>query len=1064
MLHRLLSPLLLTPLLAAQDSGVGLERAFPRLRFERPVLLTHAGDGSDRVFVVEQDGVVRVFANEEQVGESSVFLDIRERISRRGNEEGLLGLAFAPDYATSGRFYAHYSDAAQKQGVLARFQVSPEDPNRALAESEERLLELPQPWRNHNGGSVAFGPDGMLYVSFGDGGAANDPHGNGQNRSTLLGSILRLDVSGAGYAIPADNPFAGRDDAAPEIWAYGLRNVWRMSFDRATGALWAADIGQDLWEEVDIIEAGANYGWNTWEATHPFEGGNQLAAGSEHAPPVAEYGRGEGISITGGYVYRGQRHPELVGRYFYGDYVSGNLWALDAERAGEARPELVRRTGRSIASFGEDEQGELYLCSFDGGLWRLVPSEAPVDPVADWPRRLSETGLFADLEQNAPAEGAVRYEVNASFWSDGARKERFFLLPEGGAIEYRAEGAFEVPVGTRLVKSFRAPTMGRVPRLETRVIERTAEGWDAATYVWDEDEKDAELAPEGRQFELWNRSGVTSWHAPSSAECSSCHQDAQGYVLSFNARQLHQGDQLARWIEAGQLRAPEDLDLDSVLAFPSLDDEAAPLELRARTWLDVNCAMCHQPEGPGNANIDLRYGTALAATGLVDVEPAQGDFGLAGARLIAPGESQRSVLHQRIATRGEGAMPNLASNVVDADGAQLVAAWIDSMQSEWVTLFDGESLAGWTQRNGSATYRIEDGAIVGRTADGSPNSFLCTDRQYSDFELEFEVWVDNRLNSGVQIRSATRGGPQGRVNGPQVEIEASGANGAEAGYLYGEAAGGWMTPADARQPHKHFVDGEWNHYRVRAEGARIQVWVNGVQVSDLVDEAKLESHPSGFIGLQVHGIGRGQGPFEVKWRNLRLRELRSEEGGWRALYNGRNLEGWTTSGNWLVEDGGVLAIRPRAGEQGWQRYDDYLWTERTYGDFVLDLEYSYPRGGNSGVFFRVGDRASPVNNGIECQILDSSAKQGELGHHDHGGIIRTVGASQNMSAAPGEWNRMRVTAMGERLWVELNGTNIIDLWLEGSAMDDRPLEGYLGLQDHGVPHELRFRQIWLKEL
>ena len=195
-------------------------------------------------------------------------------------------------------------------------------------------------------------------------------------------------------------------------------------------------------------------------------------------------------------------------------------------------------------------------------------------------------------------------------------------------------------------------------------------------------------------------------------------------------------------------------------------------------------------------------------------------------------------------------------------------------KDKYTPIFDGKTLKGWTQRNGTATYRVENNAIVGKTKEGSPNSFLCTDKLYGNFDLKFEVKVDNGLNSGVQIRSQTKGGPKGRVNGPQVEIEMSGKNGAESGYIYGEAAGGWMTPADKRKPHKHFKDGEWNAYRVVAKDAHIQVWINGVQISDLVDKEKLKSHPKGFIGLQVHGIRRGSGPFEVSWRNLGIIELK----------------------------------------------------------------------------------------------------------------------------------------------------------------------------------------------
>ena len=199
-------------------------------------------------------------------------------------------------------------------------------------------------------------------------------------------------------------------------------------------------------------------------------------------------------------------------------------------------------------------------------------------------------------------------------------------------------------------------------------------------------------------------------------------------------------------------------------------------------------------------------------------------------------------------------------------------AFADDEGQNFVSIFDGKTLEGWTQRNGTATYEVKDGTIVGTTKAGSPNSFLCTDKLYGNFELVFEVKVHNSLNSGVQIRSQTKGGPQGRVNGPQVEIEASGDNGAESGYIYGEAAGGWMTPADKLKPHKHFKDGEWNEYRVLAEGARIQTWINGQQISDLVDEQKLKSHPKGFIGLQVHGVGNS-GPFDVAWRNIKIRVI-----------------------------------------------------------------------------------------------------------------------------------------------------------------------------------------------
>lgn len=386
----------------------------------------------------------------------------------------------------------------------------------------------------------------------------------------------------------------------------------------------------------------------------------------------------------------------------------------------------------------------------------------------------------------------------------------------------------------------------------------------------------------------------------------------------------------------------------------------------------------------------------------------------------------------------------------------------------WKSLFDGKSFKGWIQKNGTATYRIENNSIVGKTNEGSPNSFLCTEKLYGDFDLEFEVKVDNRLNSGVQIRSQTVGGTnEGRVNGPQVEIEASGKNGAEGGYLYGEAAGGWMTPANKRQPHKVFKDGQWNAYRVLAVGPRIQVWINGTLISDLVDNGKFKSHPKGFIGLQVHGIGRGQGPYEVAWRNIRIREVHTakKKVAYKNLYNGKNLNGWQTTGNWIPQKDGSLLIKPRKGEKGWQRYSDYIWTKKQYKDFILDLEYSYPKGGNSGVFFRVGDLKDPVETGIEAQILDNYGSKKNPTAHDHGGIIRTAAPTKNMSKKPGDWNHMVVKCVASKLNVRLNGEEIIDIDLgDYDASKKKPLKGYIGLQDHGEPNNILFRNIKLVEL
>ena len=354
-----------------------VERAFPAISFKRPVHLTYPNDSSNRLFLVLQPGQIMAFPNEQSVSSATTFLDITERVNDSGDEEGLLGLAFDPDHRRNGYFYVYYSASGPRRSVLSRFTVSQNDPNVADPDSERIFLQVPQPFSNHNGGQIIFGPDGYLYIGLGDGGSGGDPHGNGQNITTLLGSILRIDVSTIDsqgtYAIPPDNPLAGRGGRVrEEIWAYGLRNPWRFTFDRLTGDLWAADVGQNRFEEVDIIRPGLNYGWNVMEGAHCFEPPRSCKQeGLE--PPVAEYGRSGGCSVTGGYVYRGSRLPSLYGAYVYGDFCSGKIWALRHDGTGVTEHLELIDSSLQISSFGEDQSGELYILSFDQKIYRLTP-------------------------------------------------------------------------------------------------------------------------------------------------------------------------------------------------------------------------------------------------------------------------------------------------------------------------------------------------------------------------------------------------------------------------------------------------------------------------------------------------------------------------------------------------------------------------------------------------------------------------------------------------------------------------------------------------------------------
>lgn len=354
--------------------------AFPNLTFTNPVDLQNASDGTNRLFVVEQAGRIKVFPNNSSATTAKIFLDITDRVTS-GGETGLLGLAFHPNYETNGYFYVNYTAPSPLRTVISRFQVT-SNPDSANKNSELILLTFNQPYSNHNGGCVAFGPDGYLYIATGDGGSGGDPQNNAQNITNLLGKILRIDVNNPqaplNYGIPPTNPFADSTNTSvrKEIYAYGLRNPWRFSFDPVTNWLWAADVGQNLWEEIDIITNGGNYGWRCYEGNHPY---NTSGCNGTYIFPIWEYSHSDGISVTGGYVYRGQNVPELYGKYIYGDYGSRKVWSLLYDGVNSPTNTLITTAAGPITSFGVDENNELHLVSSNGRIYNFIPTVIPVE-------------------------------------------------------------------------------------------------------------------------------------------------------------------------------------------------------------------------------------------------------------------------------------------------------------------------------------------------------------------------------------------------------------------------------------------------------------------------------------------------------------------------------------------------------------------------------------------------------------------------------------------------------------------------------------------------------------
>ncbi|MCP4784830.1 MAG: hypothetical protein GY903_02065 [Fuerstiella sp.] len=688
------------------------EDAFPNLNFghQRPIQLLSPPGDDGRVFVLCQEGKIHVFANDRDVGESHVFLDLGDRVSRGGNEEGLLGVAFHPDYATNGEFLVSYS-ADGPTSVISRFRVSETDADQADQNSEEVLLTVEQPFRTQNGGSIEFGPDGYLYIGFGDGGSSDDPQEHGQNRETLLGSILRIDVNkkapGLNYSVPKDNPFVGEDNVRSEIWAYGFRNVWRLAFDHLTGRLWAGDVGQNRFEEIDIVTRGGNYGWNRMEGNHSFNFDSAWALPTmsesdlkaerdQFVKPALDYYHSEGRAIVGGRVYRGDRLPELDGAYLYADFFSGNVWALRHDGEQLQQDLKLCNSHLQVAGFGEDSAGEVYLCAFDGHIYRLKKIETNASEQRQFPTRLSETGLFSSTESMTPCSGVIPYSVNVPLWSDNAAKERYLALPAGGQIEFSDTGQWKFPEGAVVVKSFFMDTTEGDPetrlRLETRLLVKTTSGWEGYTYVWNEDQADARLIDASMTvpLDITTPEGMVhgNWYFPSRSDCQACHTKAAGFVLSVSTRQLNRTHQYPEG-PRNQLSMLETLGVfttalpdapDKLDSYPLWEESSSTTEDMSRAYLDVNCAFCHSPGGPGNSPIDLRYHTPLEQASLVGQAPRGSRISKTPATaIVSPGRPQDSELIRRIDWRGPGQMPTLGTFVKDTKAVELISEWVQSL-------------------------------------------------------------------------------------------------------------------------------------------------------------------------------------------------------------------------------------------------------------------------------------------------------------------------------------------------------------------------------------------------
>jgi putative heme-binding domain-containing protein len=696
-------------------------RVFPNLKFEHPLLMARA-PGMDRLFVGEQAGVLYSFPNKPDA-KAELFIDLRKELKtlqlnpRAKDVESVYGLVFHPQFEKNRQCFICYTMHSKEKGNLAdgtrvsRFTVTRTDPPRADPASEEVVFTYPQ--GGHNGGDIHFGPDGMLYISTGDGVGPNPPDtlNTGQDISDLLSSILRIDVDrkdeGRSYAVPRDNPFISMKGARPEIWAYGFRNPWRMSFDRRTGSLFVGDVGWELWEMIYRVEKGGNYGWSAMEGPQPIK--PDKVGPTPILPPLIALPHTVAASVTGGYVYHGKKFPELQGAYVFGDWETRRMWAarFDGERVKEM-PELTRPSVRIVA-FGEDSAGELYFLDYDGGTVHTLERNDKSAKNNDFPTRLSETGLFVSVKDSVPATGVVPFAINARQWQDGATAEHWAAFPNASSATLYQKGKpipgnvdwhnFRVhfPKDATLVKTI--ALHGK--RIETQLLHFDGVDWRGYSFAWRDDQSDADIVPaDGAEKELPGEKHARVWQFHSRSQCLSCHSSWSEYALGFQPAQLNRTgsdgrNQLIALTENGMMTRVDDKGKklppfdaaaaakEAPLADPA--DASKPVKDRARAYLHANCGHCHREHGGGAVLIRLDAGSDQTEMRALGIPPMRGDFGLPDARIIKPGDPCASTLFYRMAKFGRDRMPHLGAELPDEFGMKLVAEWISELGKEPIT-------------------------------------------------------------------------------------------------------------------------------------------------------------------------------------------------------------------------------------------------------------------------------------------------------------------------------------------------------------------------------------------
>lgn len=673
-----------------------LERVEPQLTFQKPVEIAPI-PGANRLVVVEQNGILRSYVP--GAAEREIFGNLKEFDSEI---QQTYAITFHPKFAEN-RFtyvFAVQQTRGQKNrengSRILRFKVTEGNAPRLDLTTGQVIFT----WMagGHNGGNLRFGPDGMLYLATGDADHPDPPDSlvTGQDIGDTLSSILRIDVDhpeeGRAYGIPKDNPFVNLPKARGEVWAYGLRNPWRLAFDPKSGELYTGDVGWELWEMIYRVRRGANFGWSLTEGGKQEVRPDRVKGPTPVLPPLVAHSHEEAASITGGEFYHGKRLPELSGAYLYADYQMGTFWSLRATGDTVTEHKELARSPLMPAGFGIDHEGELLVCDHNGGgIWRLAKNPEGGKP-STFPTKLSQTGLFTDAKSQTPQAGVVPYQVNAARWADHATSERWVALPGTAPVEAAAQskgvvikGLWTYPAGAVFAKTYslemKRGEAASSQKIETQLLHFDGNLWAAYTYKWNADQSDAELVgPKGEEatFEITEAGGEKSnqrWRYFSRAECLRCHTMWTGFTPGYTPAQLNRGDQSDRFHKLGL--APDRKD-----GLSDPHDASASLETRARSYLHANCATCHRYNGGGAVPVYLDIDTPLADAKLLDSRPVQGDLALPDARVVAPGDPCRSVLLYRMATAGRGHMPYLGGRMVDERGVLLLRDWIASLKDK----------------------------------------------------------------------------------------------------------------------------------------------------------------------------------------------------------------------------------------------------------------------------------------------------------------------------------------------------------------------------------------------